>query len=402
MARFDDAGELDILVDDGTITGELIDMTADVVADMHRTAPIVRRPHQSRIVAGLTRQLSRDVAAAVTEAEEKADVALWTHKASERLMRDAARVDRRGRHGFVRRCHGDLHLSNICLWKGRPTPFDAIEFSEEIAVIDVLYDLAFVLVDLEHRGRGDLATRLLSRYLAATRDYSGLAALPLYKSQRHMVRALTGATKGRPVADHIAAARAIAERAVAPHLYAIGGLSGSGKTTIARAVAPELGAVVIRADTVRKHIWGVAPEVHLGAAAYDAVTTERVYRRLRVDAARALRAGSSVVLDATFADPADRAAVRRLANHLGVPFAGIWLKAPRAILAERVAGRSGDASDADVAVVEAQSHRDLGAIDWIDVAANAEPDEVAMAALGYLAPVARTAQRPPPRRGAPR
>ena len=394
MNRFAPGAQFDIMLDRGRIDGALIDAVADMIAATHQAAPVVTVGDHSRRVCDLRRQLDRDVTPLLEACVDRANAALWLHKAVEQTLRHRALLDRRGRHGFVRRCHADLHLSNICLWQGRPLAFDAIEFSEEMATIDVLYDLAFVLVDLEHHGRRDFAARLTSRYLERTRDYGGLAVLPLFKANRAMVRALVALEKGRNPAAHLAEARRNAEREPAPRLIAIGGLSGSGKTTVARALAAdaavaeaaEAAAVVIRSDSVHKQLFGYAPEERLPASAYTPAAHEAVYRRMLTDARRALASGWPVILDATFIDPGWRQRARDLARAARVPFAGLWLDAAPDALKARVAARTGDASDADAAVVEAQGRADLGTLDWRRIDAAGDPAAVVAGAKRALEP----------------
>jgi len=284
----------------------------------------------------------------------------------------------------VRRCHGDLNLSNICLWNGRPMPFDAIEFDEDMATIDVLYDFAFVLVGLEQRGRADLALRLLSRTLELTRDYSGLAVLPLFLSLRATVRALTRALKGIDPAPHIAQSERWIAGPPPGRLVVVAGLSGTGKTTIARALAPEVRAVVIRSDTVRKRLAGVNDEARLSASAYAPAMRDTVYRRMLLDARRALRTGWPVILDATFLEPQWRVAAEAEAHRAGIPFTGLWLEAPAETLGSRVAARKGDASDADTSVVREQMTADIGRLDWPRIDASGPPTVVTRRAMATL------------------
>ena len=385
MRRFPAEHQLDEMVEAGTLTPALADAAADAIAALHRSAPVVRTPANRRTVTALAEQLARDTRAALQSPALREATEAWKSAIEVRIDEVGRHLDARGRHGFVRRCHGDLHLSNICLWNGRPTPFDAIEFAPEMATIDVLHDLAFVLVDLEHRGRGDLANRLLSRYLEETRDYAGLRVLAVFKSLRAMVRALVGVAKGRDPAPHIAAARALAAPRPGARLLAIGGLSGTGKTTIARALAPAIDAVVIRSDTVRKRLHGTADTAPLPPSAYTDAARAAVYRRMNRDAAAALRADAAVILDATFLDRAARDAAARLADEHGVPFTGVWLEAALSTRLARVEGRSGDASDADAAVVRRQD-RDAGApLSWHTVDASGEAAATVRAIESLLA-----------------
>jgi aminoglycoside phosphotransferase family enzyme/predicted kinase len=292
------------------------------------------------------------------------------------------RLDRRLARGLVRECHGDLHLGNILLEDGRAVLFDRIEFNVRLIEIDVLYDLAFTLMDLVFRGRPGPANRALNGWLdAAARTlpvdelHDGLAALPLFLSVRAAVRCHVCGHNGQPDAAraYLAAAEAHLQT-VPPRLIAIGGLSGSGKSTLSRALAPGLGAppgaVVLRSDEVRKRLFGRAPTEPLPPEAYAPEADARIHAALFDGAARVLDAGTSVILDATFRDPARRA--EALALHPAA--VGVWLDAPDAVLRARVAARHNDASDADLAVLERQlAHRPKVA-DWRQVDAAAPLD----------------------------
>ena len=311
----------------------------------------------------------------------------------------AALLERRRRAGYVRECHGDLHLGNIVLWEGRPTLFDAIEFNDDIACIDVMYDLAFLLMDLWHRRLPVHANRVLNTYLAETRDIDGLGALPLFLSCRAAIRAKTTATAARlqaPGAQHGMQRRAqeyveLAARLLqppAPVIVAIGGLSGSGKSTVARALAPFLGAVpgavVLRSDEVRKRLWGASPLTRLGPAAYTPEMSARVYEALAGDVAAVVAAGHSAIVDAVFARADDRLAIERAARAAGMACAALWLDAPEAVLVERVRQRGPDASDADMDIVRMQCAQSAGDVSWPCVDAAADVDVVVARAQALL------------------
>ena len=291
----------------------------------------------------------------------------------------------RGAQGFVRRCHGDLHLANIMVEQGRPVLFDCIEFNETFIRIDVLYDLGFLLMDLGFRGFGAAANRALNgwldeaaRGLPADGFWAGLGALPLFQSIRAAVRAHVTVNQREPALArrYVAAALAHLEPA-APRLIAVGGFSGSGKSTWARRLAPTLapapGAVVLRSDEVRKRLWGRAPLERLPAEAYGPGPSERVYGAMLAAAREALAAGWPAVLDAAFLRPEERAAAEALAKAAGVGFEGVWLDAPPETLRARVGARKDDASDADLQVLEAQLARGAGEIGWRRVAVEALP-----------------------------
>jgi aminoglycoside phosphotransferase family enzyme/predicted kinase len=299
----------------------------------------------------------------------------------------AETLDARRRQGRVRQCHGDLHLRNIVRIGGKPVLFDCIEFSDEFARIDVFYDLAFLLMDLVRRRLTGAANQVLNAYLGMTGDFGGLKPLRLFLSLRAMVRAKVAALAAVSVDRDSAREEALAEDAQAyfrlareflltpqPLLLAIGGRSGTGKSTVARALAPELagplGAVLLRSDVVRKRLFGVPPSVPLPERMYDREATAEVYAELRRLAGIALRAGLPAIVDAVHAIPAEREAVAQVAQESGARFAGIWLDAPEARLIERVGERVGDASDADADVVRRQMGYDLGGVDWEKVDAD--------------------------------
>jgi hypothetical protein len=297
--------------------------------------------------------------------------------ATDQALGDHTRLlERRRAEGFARRCHGDLHLGNILLEGGKPILFDCIEFNDLLSEIDVLYDTAFLVMDLWFRGRREAANRVLNAYLdEAARSFppdlwDGLVLLPLFLSARASVRTHVSGMQGdiATARAYLAAARVHLEPPM-PTLTAIGGLSGTGKTTLARHIAPDLGAapgaLILRSDEIRKRLAGVAPTERLPAEAYRPGTSERVYGELFAIARRALAAGRSVVLDAVFLLPAERAAASGLAGEAFVPFQGVWLEGDAAELRRRLAARAGDASDAGPPVLDEQLARDPGQIDWL-------------------------------------
>jgi aminoglycoside phosphotransferase family enzyme/predicted kinase len=301
-------------------------------------------------------------------------------------------LEHRRQGGFVRRCHGDLHLRNLVLLDGCATLFDAIEFNDDLACIDVWYDLAFLLMDLTKRGLQAHAAAVLNGYLVRTADYEGLALLPLFLSCRAGVRAMTSATAARFQADRQKAADLealareylqLAEVLLAPPppvLVAVGGLSGSGKSTLARELAPSLGpvpgAVVLRSDEIRKALFGVDRLTHLGPEGYEATATARVYDTLTARAAQVLHAGHAVVVDAVFVRPEDRAAIEAVARTAASPFVGLWLDVAAETLKRRVRERGPDASDATEQVVQRQVEELSGPIAWHRLDANGTAADV--------------------------
>lgn len=286
--------------------------------------------------------------------------------------------DQRRDDGKVRHCHGDLHLRNIVLLNDRPTLFDAIEFSETFSVIDIAYDLAFLLMDLINRGFGKRANNLLNRYLDLSGDMELLALLPLMLSMRAAIRAHVAAASISDRDDNLAGLKAEARQYLdlaldllvteSPRLVAVGGLSGTGKSKLARHLAPLFGtapgAVVIRSDAVRKRCFGTPLEQSLPPQGYSREMSELTYKTVLEDVRAALRAGHSVIADAVFAKPPERQAIAAIAEEEGVPFEGLWLDLPLEIREERVTNRVNNISDADVDVVRRQSEYDLGTLYW--------------------------------------
>jgi aminoglycoside phosphotransferase family enzyme/predicted kinase len=316
------------------------------------------------------------------------------------LRRLAGLLEDRRRARHVRQCHGDLHLRNIVLLDGRPTLFDGVEFNDEVSCTDVFYDIAFLLMDLWRRKLPRHANAVFNHYLMETGDLSALPLLPLFLSCRAAVRAKTSATAARMQEDAsrrrelLTAAKeylAMADRLLhppSPCVVAIGGFSGSGKSTAALALAPDAGAVpgavVLRSDEVRKRVSGVDRLERLGPDGYTAEMSGRVYDTLVERARTIVEGGHAVVVDAVFAEPDRRAAVERIAIDAHVPFVGCWLDAPEALASARVERRRDDPSDADASVVRRQFRQDTGGITWHRVDATRSPEVVAEAVKHLL------------------
>lgn len=362
---------LDVMAARGALDGPMLDALADAVAALLAAAPIVPgvdSPGRMRLV------LEGNLAGAVAAGLDPDRLAALGAAMRARLDTLAPLLAERAAQGFVRRCHGDLHLGNLCLWQGRPVAFDALEFDEAFASIDVGYEIAFLLMDLEVRVARGAANRVMNRLQARVPDPGMLAALPFWLAQRALVRAkLEPARGGDPLPYLAAAERAI--RPGPPRLVAIGGLQGTGKTFVARALAPLIGAAPgalhLRSDEIRKRRAGVAPEARLPPEAYRPEESAAVQAEMLALARAALAAGHAVVLDAMFLDPALRAEAERAAGPH--PFAGFWLEAPLDLLRARVAARVGDASDATVEVLERAALADPGPIAWrrLDAAGDA-------------------------------
>ncbi len=361
----------------GAFDAPEVDALATVIAEFHAHAPLARA-HESfgtpeAVLSAALQNFEQMLPLATAAPDDRALRALrqWTER--EFASRRGAFATRK-HLGFVRECHGDLHLGNIVMLDGRPVPFDCIEFNDNLRWIDVMNEAAFLAMDLEDRGRGDLRWRFLNRYLEATGDYAGLDVLPFYLVYRALVRAKVHLMRSRQPGlrrtEKARLARAfqdylrLAGRLAAPERVALilaHGLSGCGKTTLTQPLIEALGAVRLRSDLERKRLHGVAPLASSGSGLqggiYTAEATAATYRRLGELARDALRAGFSVVVDAAFLRRTERDAFRAIAEGLDAPFLILDFHAPQEVLRARVAerlARADDASEADLAVLEHQ------------------------------------------------
>jgi aminoglycoside phosphotransferase family enzyme/predicted kinase len=379
MRRFDQRTLFSKLLAAGRVDRHRIHALTEAVCRFHQSAP--RHP-ESGGVAGLAWVIDTNAKtmAAQSAILPPADCARLAEQSRDWLRRLGPRLEERRAAGLVRQCHGDLHCGNICLVDGQPTLFDAIEFSDIIARIDVFYDFAFLLMDLDQRGARPLAGYALNHYLDLTGDYAAAGFLPLFLSLRAAVRAhvaaamaLGGTDPDRLTAEaqsYLAAALAYLNPP-APSLLAVGGLSGSGKSRMARELAPLLAvpaAAVVRTDALRKQIMGADLLEKLGPDGYTPEMTERTYQALYDTCRDLLKAGHAAVADAVFARPEQREAIERVAQAAGVPFRGLWLYTPPELAARRIKGRKANVSDATVDVLRQQLTYDLGAMTWTQVA----------------------------------
>ncbi|HEY5794644.1 MAG TPA: AAA family ATPase [Bosea sp. (in: a-proteobacteria)] len=399
MVRFDEDGLLERLATRGAIEKPVLTRLAGRIAAFHADAqPDLSESGSSRIAAVLD---INERAFATTDIFPAEKLAALQTAFRARLSALSHLLDARARAGKVRRCHGDLHLRNICLVDGEPTLFDCLEFDEALATTDILYDIAFLLMDLWHRNLRAEANLVLNRYLDAGDEEDGLPLNSFLMALRAAVRAHVSATQAQ--ADDAEPTRReeaiayfeLAQELLRPQparLIAVGGLSGSGKSTVAAALAPAVGpapgARILASDRIRKHLFAVPAETRLPAEAYRPAISETVYAELAGRAARIAGRGHAVVADAVFDRPEERLRIESAAISAGVPFQGVWLDVDPDRLFQRVRARTGDVSDATPEVLAGQLCHSVGTIAWKRVPADADAGTVcrnALEAIGFAA-----------------
>lgn len=370
MRRFPEGKLMGKLLARGKVTASHIDALAAVIFQFHSRIPAVAAAApfgSAQSVRAAALQNFEQLAALLHDESDRASLAaLQAATEAELIAREDVFTSRRAQ-GFVRECHGDLHLGNIVLQGDTPVPFDCIEFNPALRWIDVMDEIAFTVMDLLQRGQAEFAWRLLNAYLEYGGDYAGLSVLRFYLAYRATVRAkvsairagqpgLSARTRSQALTDcrsYLALARqCLSQRR--PALTITHGLPGSGKTTISQLALQRLGAIRLRSDVERKRLFGLdalqSSRAH--GDIYSAAATQQTYAKLYATARELLQAGFCVIVDAAFLRRDERELFAQLARDLSVPFAIASLSAPDAILRERIQQRRNDASEADVAVLE--------------------------------------------------
>ncbi len=338
----------------GTLQPAQVDALAALMARFHQQAPEAEPASGfGSVVARRAVALAALAGAAPVAGTALPSVREWLEHRSVEL---APLWQARLQGGRIRECHGDLHLDNVVSLDGEVAAFDGIEFDAALRWIDVLDDLAFAVMDFTARGRPDFAFRLLNGWLDHSGDHAGVPTFTFAAVYRALVRAQVEHLRGRDQAGrrYFDAARWWA-RPMTPTLTITHGLPGSGKTFGSQRLLERTGAIRLRSDVERKRLHGLpmfADSAAAGVDLYTATVTARTYAHLFATARRLLRAGWPVVLDAAFLRLDERAAARQLGQALGVPFAILHCEAPAGVLRERLAARTRDASEANVAVLE--------------------------------------------------
>ena len=376
MARVPAEDFLDAVAAAGGLTPELLDELGDAVAAFHCRLPPLT---ETDPVAAMRHVAEGNAQSAHDAGLPEEAVRAWQARILAALDGIAPWLARRARDGFVRRAHGDLHLGNLCLWQGRPVPFDALEFDEAMATIDLGYDLAFLLMDLDQRVARAAANRVLNRYVARTGDAAltrWTAAIPVAARdgarpcrgearQRQRCHALPDGGGRLSPAD---AADSGGDRRIAGHRQVHSG-TRPGTRTAAMRRARWCCAATKSASACMQ--W------RLRSGCRNRPTATQPARRYSLSlpplSARRRLGGHAVIADATFIDTGHRKLVETAAREAGVAFVGLWLEAPLPELEARIAGRQRDASDATVAVLRAASETHPDAADWsaIDAASPA-------------------------------
>jgi uncharacterized protein len=397
MARFDESRTLAHLAAAHAIPPGVADELAEAMHASHARAPL---GDGAQWLASIGPIIDRNTQKFREQRTLRASDVDRLHELSHRQLRDhLVLLQRRAAAGLVRRCHGDAHLANIVMIDGKPILFDAIEFDPVIATTDLLYDLAFPVMDFLHYGDEGAANRLFNFYLqSGWRDHrDGLSLLPLFLSIRAAVRSLVAYTKHdlRPDdATCLTDANSyfkLALQLIAPSkpiLIAIGGRSGTGKSVLARDIAgyiaPPPGAVWLRSDVIRKELAGVDALTRLPASAYTRESSDQVYREMFERAHMVLAQGHSAVLDAAFLLEAERTTAAAIAVAAGVGFLGVFLTAKPEIRVQRIGLRRADASDATEDVARAQEDIDTGRMDWPLIDASGTSGETLARAAAFL------------------
>jgi uncharacterized protein len=399
MARFDERRTIDHLARSGSMRRELGDAIAEAIASSHSNAPrLPTDPWPQSIPKIIDDNTNAFRHAACFHAHDIEDLEAASYAAFARIRKV---LEQRGRQGHVRRCHGDLHLANIVVIEQKPVLFDAIEFDEKIASIDVLYDLAFPLMDLLRYGKRDAANALFNRYLSITsvENLDALSVLPLLMSLRAAIRAHVllaridnGDSRQRAIIEDARAYFDLAKQLIHPSppaLIAVGGLSGTGKSVLGGALAshilPDPGAVVLRSDVLRKQLFEVGEGERLPEDAYRPQVAAEVYEVLSRRADRVVSQGHSAIADAVFARETERAAIRDVAHKSRIRFIGLFLVADFKIREGRITQRVRDASDVTVEVARRQEQYNIGTVDWAVVDASGTPEATLRACLARIA-----------------
>lgn len=373
LAQFDESLRLDSMLEAGRLSGEDGDRLAREIATVQEQLEIAGLDTPWGTPATIASTIGMNLDQLAEHRPDSVERVQMLHHWVAAAIEAAAEVfHRRRAGGRVRQCHGDLHLANLVMHEGHFVAFDSIEFSDVLRWIDVASDVAFLTMDLESRGRGDLAAIVTSSWIEAAGDHEATAVLPLYRVYRAVVRSVIAAIRGSQQGADMAAAHAESDRYLAlaeqlaspraPVLYATCGVSGCGKTTLARQLVTSIAAIQLRSDVERKRLFGMGPTERPGSAAaraslYSDDATRQTYEHLARLAADMLRSGDNVVVDAACTTRWQRELIAQAARDAKTPLTWVAPQVPEAELLARVEARSShgrDASDATTAILRNQ------------------------------------------------
>lgn len=370
MRQFPQDTLLSRLFDQGELTEDLLQQLAEAIAEFHTKAKTDDYIRSFGTVENVRQSIDENYDQTVDfiggpQTQKQFDE---TKAYTDRFFAEQQNLlQQRRDQGKIRACHGDLHLNNICYWQNQLFLFDCIEFNEPFRFVDVMFDIAYIIMDLTVSDRRDLAATFLSRYVEVTGDWEGLQVLPLYVSRQSYVRAkVTSFLLGDPSVseeDKQAASDKAAKyytlawsyvQAREGHVYVMAGLSGAGKSTVARELSHKLGAIYMRSDAVRKHLAGIPVHQRGDDSLYTPEMTQKTYQRLITLGCELARQGYTVILDAKFDRQTNREAAIAQAKEHNLPLTIVHCDAPMEILKQRVASRQGDIADATLDVLKKQ------------------------------------------------
>jgi aminoglycoside phosphotransferase family enzyme/predicted kinase len=370
MVQFPQDTLLSALYDRGQLSEDLIRQLAEVVADFHQQAETNDHIRSFGAVSQIRQAFDENYEQTlgfIGGPQTQAQFDQTKAYTDQFFAQQADLFQQRVNNHKIRACHGDLHLNNLCYWQDQLYLFDCIEFNEPFRYVDVMYDVGFVVMDLLARNCSPLATAFLNHYIERTGDWEGLQLLPLYISRQAYVRAkVTSFLLNDPSVDKAtkegasqtaAAYYRLAWSVVQPQtgrLFLMAGLSGAGKSTTARELARQTGAIHLRSDAVRKHLAGIPLDQRGEDQLYTAEMTEKTYDRLLNLGLLLAQAGFTVILDAKYDRQNRRQAVLDAAQRVGLAGQILHCTAPEAVLRQRVSDRQGDIADATVAVLQQQ------------------------------------------------
>ncbi len=408
MRQFPHSAELENALENDEVNLNAFRKLAQTVAEFHDRADTAADDSGYGAFSEVQSQCTRNfqtMAESLPDLDLSADMPILQEWTDNELSRHRDLIEQRRLHGRVRECHGDMHVTNMIWLDGLIRIFDCIEFNPELRWIDVMNEVAFLLMDLDMRDHEAYARVFLNAYLETGGDYEGLRLLLLFQVYRSLVRAKIAFLQARDgngnstlrerVRGYVRLARQYIEQPASPALIITHGLSGSGKTTLTDGLIPLTGAIRVRSDVERKRLAGLTAAARsnsgVGQALYGSAHTERTYATLADCARSIIASGRSAIIDATFLKRAQRLPFRDLAGELGVPFRILDCQASEDVLRERVKARSRegqDASEADLAVLERQlstiealtgQEREFAVI--LETTKSCDPREL-MAALG--------------------